>query len=989
LKKRYSAVTKDSLKMKLNLVLLDGSTREIEIESIEENVSNFRRQVGSLLSIDVARIQLAFHGNILRDEETLSMHGLNDGNHINCVLGPESYVTTTSATNSIQSTVASENFAQSNNNNNNSTTTTTTSNANNSTLARQVSGEDSRISSTTTANNNNSNTIVLKIKLLNGTDREMEVNRSESVENFRRQISGLIGVEDVNRIRLIHMGRVLETNDLLSAYNITNGSWIHCTLRPEGAAPPSQAGSIRPSNVPQTSLHQSSIGPAAHVNNIASQINVQSLGNGVMMGSISIDTHDLEMLSASGMNIESIVNQMLISQGMRPTGTTISGVSTTTTPTIRSSDSQSGSGSGSIAGGGGGAQRRPSLIAATTTNIVDSSAAATTGGGGGGVQTTFQRFRDYPLQSDASTEIRNPPAIQQVVNMNDEERLRQMNGRARNSLPRMDNNNSNQQQSEPTTASLPYAGIPSLLQGPMLRQDSSFSALESTAGSRPQSYNFNHLTPQQQQQLLMNQGIFPGHGAVHHYPHPPNFQDVVLESNRRRYQAEAARRASMDGSVASRASRDSRASVYRLSAVDRRFQGAVESGLGSARQLATSLQLMTGTRAMMTNVGDAQVPSQAMGSMLWDLSVCMNGLQIPLATMSQRMTGDAFFADTTTMDGRVERLSELSRMRTILTNLADTANRAAEALGLLGMEVQASVPVTQSAHAPLPVVHGPVPTTAVYSNPSSVAGTPPIVPVTRTTTAAANHRSSISSMGSGNSGQPSSSLQIPPPQQQGQMLPVTSINPASSSQVPTLNLTEDRADVTTPIAEEVLSWRRALSQSTRSETEESEVFEESAVPIDEALEDDPVSPRDTPRPVEASDTATVAAATQNLSPTTTIPETVVTSSSSLAAVTSSSVHSSSSTSPGVSAVTDPLPLVTTSTTSSSSSGLLASNNNNVSNPSPLMQNQPVPTSTRSPPEVHSPPPPPQVQSQPQRSSSRDANDSRNPRNWRLFRSSGK
>lgn len=887
--------------MKLNVVLVDGTTREIEIESAEENVSTFRENVGILFSINRARIQLAFRGKFLRDEETLSMHGINEGHYINCVVLPESYISTSVSTPSS----ASEN--ESNN--------TAVSSINNTTSTQQV---------TESANNN---TVVVKIKLLNGNDREMEVNRFESVDNFRIQLARLINVIDSSRLRLIHMGRVLENGDSLALYNVNSGSWIHCTVRPEGA-PPSQTVSRRPSNTSQ--IFQTS--PPENASNnlgIASQLNVQSLGNGVMMGSISIETSDLELLSASGMNIETIVNQMLISQGMRPTATTISAISTT--PAVTNLDTQSSVGSGS--GSGPVPQRRPSLIAATSVNEPT------------GVQTSFQRFRDYPLQSEPSTDMRNSSATQQAESM--QERLRLQTRGARTSLPRLDNPT----QSDATATSQPYAPIPSLLQGPMLRQDSNFSALESTAGSRPQSYNFNHMTPQQAQMLLAQQGT---QGTTN----LPTYQGAIQESYRRRHQVEAieaARRASV-GSVASRTStrmsHDSRAPMYRLSAVDRRFQGTVESGLGSARQLATSLQQLTGARATMSNVGDAQAPSQAMGSMLWDLSVCLNGLQVPLATMSNRMTGDAFFADTQTMDGRVEQLSELSRMRAILSNLAETANKASEALGLLGMEVQATVSLgTGTAQAPVSSINGPIPTTAVYSNPSSVAGTPPMAPATRTMIVQNN------SIGSGESNSNSSA--------QSSQLELPAQHQSDSTSASAVNSTELRAGASTPVAQEVLSWRRALSQSTRSEAEESEVFEESAVPADENLDDDMDSPREhIPEETTTSPTESASWETSVQNP----------------------IASSTSTAIPPSRIGNVMFLVPMTTTPSTANTIAS----NVSNPSPLLQNQPIsstPVTLPLPAQVQ--PTQFDFSAEPtQRVSSRDtAESNRNP--WRLFRSAGR
>lgn len=880
--------------MKLVLVLPDGMQRDIEMESPEEAVATFRGKVGSLFSINESRVQLAFRGQILHDNETLAMYDLNEGSHISCVLIPEP--STAALVQTISEASENESHAA-----------TETS----SVLTPQISEGDN-------------DSLTLKIKVLNGTDKELKVNRTESVETFRRQVGALIGMEDIGRIRLIHMGRVIEDGDILSAYSLSNGAWIHCALRPEGAAP-SQASTRRPSDTSLVS--QTSGAQTASTLGIASQMNVQSLGNGMMTGSISIDANDLELLSASGMDLETIVNQMLISQGIRPAATTISAVSTA--PVIRSSDSQGsgaesgpGSGSGSGSAPRSGAQRRPSLVAST-------------GDGVTGTQAAFQRFRDYPLQTEPSVLMRNPLPTQQNDYFQQQERSQNIRA-LRNALTRRDTI----MQPDivgPQGNQSSFSAIPSVLQSPMLRQDSSFSALESTAGSRPQSYNFSQfnlsqMSPEQRQQFLAAQqasGAQLGTSAQ-------SVQDIVQESNRRRQQVEAARRASMDSaSVASRASRDSRASVYRLSTADRRFQGAVETGLGSARQLAASLQQMSGTRAVLSNINEVQVPSQAMGSMLWDLSVCLNGLQVPVATMSQRMSTNSFFADAPTMDGRVERLSEISRMRAVLSNLADVANRASEALGYLGMEVQATLPVPQMGAVPDPThggVAGPVRTTAVYSNPSSVAGMPPLVPVFP---APVRNGSGGTSLSGSQSQPPPDPIQLPP---------------TDDPQRETLGLS-------TPVAQQVLSSRRVLSQSQRSEAEESEVFEEEAFPADETLDDDVISPRDPP----------AESVRENVDRELAREPVPATSSGSDRVV-----------SPQVPAATVSSPVN------------LTADRSVITNPSPLLQNQPVPLSdnTLSLP-IHGPSIQPTTSSTqtPGQPPSRSASDSRNP--WRIFRTTGK
>ena len=86
-------------------------------------------------------------------------------------------------------------------------------------------------------------------------------------------------------------------------------------------------------------------------------------------------------------------------------------------------------------------------------------------------------------------------------------------------------------------------------------------------------------------------------------------------------------------------------------------------------------------------------------NLLWDLMVCMNTLQLPLAAMSSQLRDSSFLQDADTLGSRVNRMSELARIRGLLNNLSAAAARSADALNCLSIELDPNAATTTAAGA--------------------------------------------------------------------------------------------------------------------------------------------------------------------------------------------------------------------------------------------------------------------------------------------------
>lgn len=118
----------------------------------------------------------------------------------------------------------------------------------------------------------------VKIKKMDGSTFELEVNAEDTVQSLKSQVRDHEQVEE-SRQRLIYHGRVLRDEDLLSIYNLTEEGVLHLVVRPADA-PQSAPGSGAP-------------GPAP-VDGAPIIQPFQDLGNGVMMGSMALDADQVQ-----------------------------------------------------------------------------------------------------------------------------------------------------------------------------------------------------------------------------------------------------------------------------------------------------------------------------------------------------------------------------------------------------------------------------------------------------------------------------------------------------------------------------------------------------------------------------------------------------------------------------------------------------------------------------------------------------------------------
>lgn len=115
----------------------------------------------------------------------------------------------------------------------------------------------------------------LKIKKMNGDTFSLEVGDADSVMALKAQIKERECVDEA-RQRLIYHGRVLKDEDLLSSYSIAEEGTIHLVLRPEGVPPQAAANAASPAPLDQSAQ---------------AVLPLQNIGNGVLMGSVTLDAN--------------------------------------------------------------------------------------------------------------------------------------------------------------------------------------------------------------------------------------------------------------------------------------------------------------------------------------------------------------------------------------------------------------------------------------------------------------------------------------------------------------------------------------------------------------------------------------------------------------------------------------------------------------------------------------------------------------------------
>lgn len=132
----------------------------------------------------------------------------------------------------------------------------------------------------------------LKVKQITGEVLTVELeNGTESfVHEVKAKIASLTGVES-DRQRLIFTGRVLKDEDRLKDYGISNESMIQYVVRPQDTP-----------IVPPNSTERAS----ATTEPIVQQF--RNLGNGVVMGSITLDSSNL---SRENLPLQDIIGQVM------------------------------------------------------------------------------------------------------------------------------------------------------------------------------------------------------------------------------------------------------------------------------------------------------------------------------------------------------------------------------------------------------------------------------------------------------------------------------------------------------------------------------------------------------------------------------------------------------------------------------------------------------------------------------------------------------
>jgi hypothetical protein len=130
----------------------------------------------------------------------------------------------------------------------------------------------------------------LRVKKISGEILTVELeNGTETlVKEVKEKLVKLTGIE-TDRQRIIFTGRVLKDEDKLTSYGITEESTIQLVARPQDS----------PSSSSSHSNHEPSASAAPLFRN---------LGNGVLMGSITLDAPNL---SQDNLQVQNIIGQMM------------------------------------------------------------------------------------------------------------------------------------------------------------------------------------------------------------------------------------------------------------------------------------------------------------------------------------------------------------------------------------------------------------------------------------------------------------------------------------------------------------------------------------------------------------------------------------------------------------------------------------------------------------------------------------------------------
>jgi uncharacterized ubiquitin-like protein YukD len=119
---------------------------------------------------------------------------------------------------------------------------------------------------------------MIKIKMMDGSCIELDVDHTMKVSKLKEILYEKINVE-TTRQRLIYTGKVLVDDQSLESYSITDGDALHLVVRPSNIPPSAPSAAPAPASAHTRPSQQSSQ---------ASPIHFENLGNGVIMGTMTV-----------------------------------------------------------------------------------------------------------------------------------------------------------------------------------------------------------------------------------------------------------------------------------------------------------------------------------------------------------------------------------------------------------------------------------------------------------------------------------------------------------------------------------------------------------------------------------------------------------------------------------------------------------------------------------------------------------------------------
>jgi Ubiquitin family len=124
------------------------------------------------------------------------------------------------------------------------------------------------------------------------------------------------------------------------------------------------------------------------------------------------------------------------------------------------------------------------------------------------------------------------------------------------------------------------------------------------------------------------------------------------------------------------------------------FGTSIESGLSSIRIISEGLRRgTTSTTPAFEDIEPREEdPSMAVAQMLSELGTTLSALKVPMMKMSKEMQTGSFTQQCPTASQRINKLTEITNLKTALQNLTNASQHAARALALLTLE---SVPGMQ------------------------------------------------------------------------------------------------------------------------------------------------------------------------------------------------------------------------------------------------------------------------------------------------------